>query len=65
MSELALTNSIYDRFRRLPGIRHIRCFFLSRKIDHHARAWASIGIGLGYPNDSDIEWLRRIYDGEA
>ncbi|SCW61756.1 hypothetical protein SAMN02927924_01693 [Sphingobium faniae] len=50
--------------KRLWGVRHLRFFFLRWQVFRHARAWGRMGIGLGYPNPSDIEQLGMIWRGE-
>jgi len=46
-----------------PIIRHIRYFILQDRVFRHARKWSLLGLGLGYPNPSDIEHLNRIWEG--
>jgi hypothetical protein len=50
---------------RLWGIRHVRYFYLSWRVYRWARQWGSVGIGLGYPNQSDVDHLQAIWRGEA
>ncbi len=51
--------------RRIWGVRHIRFVFWSAVVHRHARRMHKLGLGLGFPNDCDLEHLRRIRDGEA
>ena len=51
--------------KRLPVIRHIRYFWFIWRVHVHAARWASVGIGLGIPNQSDVDWLDRIWKGQS
>jgi hypothetical protein len=51
--------------KRLPGIRHIRWLYHGIRMHIHAQRWASMGIGLGVPNDADLEELQRIWEGKV
>lgn len=51
--------------KRWWGIRHIRYLYHSYQIQRWARMWGQIGIGLGWANPSDIEYLDKIWKGEA
>jgi len=50
---------------RLPIIRHIRYLWHRVQVVRWALLWRSAGIGLGYPNQSDIDHLNKIWKGEA
>ena len=50
--------------KRLWGIRHLRWLYYAWQLERWARHWAQLGIGLGYPNQSDIEVLNAIWRGE-
>jgi hypothetical protein len=50
--------------KKLWGIRHIRYAVLAWRVYRFARAWGQIGIGLGYPNPSDIAYLDAVWRGE-
>jgi hypothetical protein len=50
--------------KRFPIIRHLRWFYLTRRVHLHARRWAQLGIGLGYPNESDLQYLDAIWRGD-
>lgn len=50
--------------KRLWGIRHVRWFILSWRVQRWARTWGSIGIGLGIPNEHDLAALDEIWRGE-
>ena len=50
--------------KRWPIIRHVRYYWLSYKLHRWAYSWFSVGIGLGYPNPSDTDYLNRIWRGE-
>lgn len=51
--------------KRLWGIRHVRYAVKSWRVHRHARAWARLGVGLGYPNPVDVVRLQMIWRGEA
>lgn len=51
--------------KRWPIIRHVRCIWLLYRVERWAWQWVRMGIGLGYPNESDIEHLRLIWKGKA
>jgi hypothetical protein len=49
-------------FWRLPVIRHVRWFCLSRRM----AAWHSMWLSLGYfPNEYDMRVLDAIWSGDA
>ena len=50
---------------RWPVIRHIRYFWGSYRVHRWAAAWYGAGIGLGYPNPSDLAYLEAVWRGEA
>lgn len=50
--------------KKLPIIRHVRYFWYSWRVRVHAMQWASIGVGLGIPNKSDLEHLDDIWRGD-
>lgn len=50
---------------RWPVIRNIRAIWLLWRVHRWAAAWGRAGVGLGYPNESDMEHLRAIWRGEA
>jgi len=49
---------------KLWGIRHVRWFYLSYRVHKWARECASVGLGLGYPNESDMHTLDAVWRGE-
>lgn len=51
--------------RRWPIIRHVRWLYLNWRVHQWAAAWGAMGIGLGSPNQSDLDHLERIWRGEA
>lgn len=51
--------------KRWPVIRHVRYFWYRRQVHRWARAWAQLGIGLGHPNQSDLDHLAAIWRGKA
>lgn len=51
--------------KRLPIIRHIRYWWASYRVHRWAWSWGQAGIGMGFPNPSDLEHLDRIWRGEA
>lgn len=51
--------------KRWPIIRHIRYYWLSYRVHLWAMNWGSVGIGLGWPNESDLRWLDDIWRGKA
>lgn len=50
---------------KLPIIRHIRYFWLSWRVHRQATQYGEWGIGLGVPNQSDLNHLKRIWSGKA
>jgi hypothetical protein len=46
-------------------IRHVRWAWLSYRVHAWARQCAIMGLGLGYPNESDIKMLDKIWKDEA
>ncbi|MBB5987428.1 hypothetical protein [Sphingobium lignivorans] len=50
--------------RKLWGIRHVRFLWNRWLVFRHARAWGRMGIGLGYPNQTDLDVLDMIWRGE-
>lgn len=58
-------NTVITSMLRLPFVRHIRWLWGSWRCRVHARRWASVGIGLGIPNESDERVLEAIWRGEA
>lgn len=51
--------------KRWPIIRHVRYWWLRRRVYNWASFCASFGLGLGHPNEADLEHLERIWRGEA
>ena len=49
--------------KRLPGIRHLRYLWHQYWCWKHAQTWGALGIGLGFPNETDEEMLRGIWEG--
>lgn len=49
---------------RLWGVRHVRWLFHMFRVNAWARAWGSVGIGLGIPHPSDVAVLDAIWRGE-
>ena len=49
--------------KRLFGIRHIRYFYLHYRALRWARKWGDMGLGLGYPNESDLKYLDAVWRG--
>jgi hypothetical protein len=50
--------------KRLWGIRHVRWLWLNYRVWKWANDCAKMGLGLGYPNDSDLKVLDAIWAGE-
>jgi hypothetical protein len=50
--------------KRLWGIRHVRWLWLFWRVHSFARQCASIGLGLGHPNESDLRVLDAIWRGD-
>lgn len=50
--------------KRWPIIRHIRWLYYDWRVHQHAATWGSIGIGLGHPNQSDLDYLKLIWEGK-
>lgn len=49
--------------KKLWGIRHVRYFFLAWEFE---RWWDRLGRHLGaVPNQSDLEFLEKVWRGEA
>jgi hypothetical protein len=46
------------------GIRHIRYWWHRRQVYRWAEECATMGLGLGEPNPSDIAYLNGIWNGE-
>jgi hypothetical protein len=53
------------RPKRWPVIRHVRYWFLAYRVQKWAWTWGQMGIGLGYPNPSDVKQLDDIWAGRA
>lgn len=51
--------------KRLPLIRHVRFWWHSYRVHRWAYMWGQAGIGLGWPNQSDLRWLQDIWEGKA
>ena len=49
--------------KRWQGIRHVRYWYLRRKVWQWAAECAQLGLGLGYPNSADLEHLEGIRRG--
>lgn len=47
------------------GIRHIRCIYLAWRVHRWARMCGEIGLGLGSPNQADLDHLQAIWDGRV
>ena len=51
--------------KRWPIIRHIRYFYGVYQVQRWARMWGGAGIGLGFPNPADVDYLNKIWKGEV
>lgn len=51
--------------KRLWGIRHLRYWWLEYRVYRWARFWGLHGIGLGLPNQADLDHLDAIWKGKA
>ena len=51
--------------KRRPVIRHLRYYWHRWRVYRWARTWARLGIGLGWPNQSDLDHLKAIWEGKA
>lgn len=51
--------------KKLPIIRHIRAMYLSYKLDRWVLQMYIIGLGMGYPNESDLRYIKAVWDGEV
>lgn len=51
--------------KRWPIIRHVRYYWLAFRVHMWAMKWASMGIGLGWPNQYDLDRLQEIWEGKA
>jgi hypothetical protein len=49
--------------KRWPVIRHIRYWLASYRVHRWAQLWGQGGVGLGWPNPSDLAHLDRIWTG--
>lgn len=47
-----------------PLIRHVRWWWLNIQVHRWARMWARHGIGLGFPHETDIAYLDKVWRGE-
>jgi hypothetical protein len=52
------------KMKQLPIIRHVRWFWLSWRVHRFAAMCGEIGLGMGYANPSDIQYLDAIWRGE-
>jgi len=50
---------------RLWGLRHIRYWWHRHNVYNFARYCASMGLGMGHPNEADLIHLKRIWEGKA
>jgi hypothetical protein len=48
--------------KRLWGIRHVRYFYLSYKFYAYLAWCQKVGIGM-FPQESDLEYLKGVWDG--
>ncbi len=48
---------------RLWGIRHMRWLWLSWRVHRFAQQCAELGLGMGYPNASDLNYLDAVWRG--
>ena len=53
-----------NRVLKLYGVRHLRWLYLSYRVHQFASLCGSVGLGLGYPNKSDLDFLDAIWRGE-
>lgn len=51
--------------KRWPIIRHVRYYWLTFRVHMWAMKWGSVGIGLGWPNQYDLDRLEEIWKGKA
>lgn len=51
--------------KRWPLIRHVRFWWHSYRVHRWAYMWGQAGVGLGWPNPSDLRWLQDIWEGKA
>ncbi len=49
--------------KQIWGIRHLRWFWHSRALNLHLLRWEEAGF-LGVAQQSDLDWLQAIWDGE-
>ena len=54
-----------ERMRRWWGIRHCRFYWHRARVYRWAAMWGQAGIGLGIPNEADLQELMAIWDGQA
>jgi len=47
------------------GLRHLRYWWLRRRVYRWAALWGEYGLGLGYPNPADLRYLEDVWRGRA
>lgn len=52
-------------FKTCYGIRHIRYYWYRWRVQVWAYKWYLLGVGFGYPNQLDLEYLDKIWRGEC
>jgi len=50
--------------KRLWGIRHVRWLWLRWRLEQWAFQCAMMGLGLGHPNKSDLDYCDAVWRGE-
>lgn len=50
--------------KRWPVIRHLRFFWYTWRVFRFAAAMGALGLGLGTPNQHDLDTLDAIWRGE-
>jgi hypothetical protein len=50
---------------RWPIIRHVRYLYLKIQVYRWAAKWEDVGVGMGWPNESDLAHLQKIWEGKA
>lgn len=54
-----------NRLKRLWGIRHLRAIYLHMVVHERAEQLSRFGIGIGVPNQSDLDFIDKVRRGEA
>lgn len=53
----------FNWLKRRPGIRHVRWTILNARCHESADNLRQAGVGLGIPNEADLQYLNRVWEG--